>query len=408
MDKKYLVNVFTYLISGILAIALIVFVVYHLAGLDGNDYTTATAERVKAELGFEGDAYFFKDEVPLRFKGSGMAYSALPDGENVRVGTELCGVYLPSPEVREWLRRVDRLEAVFKEAEQTQSLSRASAEVRALMSELRGMSDSGCATGAAKLCDALLSALDRRSTAAGVRIDFAHEKELIAIERKSLIGQLGSCLQTVTAPVSGNYVHACDGYEEAFSFENAENLAPESFEKLLASAKQTDLSADAGKIVRSAGWRLVLLTDTENTVPLAAGNRYSVRASTGEELDLTLEKAVSDPKKGTTLLTFFSRSLPETPIGRCDRVKVIAEKVDGLTIPGGALRYAEDENGEGKTFVYVQRGNKVTRKDIEIITSEGGSCIVKDYTGDREHPGYLELNDAVITSGRDVREGYTG
>ena len=31
---------------------------------------------------------------------------------------------------------------------------------------------------------------------------------------------------------------------------------------------------------------------------------------------------------------------------------------------------------------------------------------IADYTDDKEHPGYLSLNDKVITSGSGIKEGY--
>lgn len=408
MDKKYLLNVLIYFLSGMLAIALIVFTVYHLAGLDSREYTTAPALRVKAEIGFEGEAYSFRDEVPLCFKGDGMAYCSLREGENVRVGKELGGVYLPSAAVKAQLLQLDRLETAFEQAQEKQTLGEANAAVRAAMTGIRASGAAGDARGFSSLCDELLISLDRRTTASGGRIDYDYEKGLIAKQREALMRQLGKRLQVLTAPVSGNFSSVCDGYEEAFVFEKAENLGPDSFEKLIAAATPVDLSSHAGKIVASSGWRLVMETDAENAVSMAVGGRYAVRASTGEELDLTLEAAVSDPATEKTLLTFFSRVMPETPIGRCDRVKVIREVRQGLMIPGGAIRCVKDENGLPQICVYVLRGNKITRKNVDIVTKEEGSFIVRDYTGDGEHKGYLLLNDLVITSGREIEEGYSG
>lgn len=410
MDKKYLVSVLLYFISGVLAISLIVFVVYHLAGMDSTEYTTAAATRVKADLGFDCDAYLFRDEQPLSFSGAGMAYSTLRDGENVRVGGELCGVYASNPELLAELKKVDRLVAIMTSAQQGQPLFEANAEVRGAMRALRELNANGSAVGSSVLTDELTAALGRRSASAGERIDYEYEIGLLEIRRRALIAQLGEKLQTVTAPVSGNYSGVCDGYEEYFSFDKAEDLDPLSFEKLIASPVRADLTQSAGKISRGASWRLVTETDAENAVPLVAGRSYTVRFDGGEEIGMTLERISTDPTRGVALLTFTSRVALRTDVGRCARVKVISGTVEGLMIPNGALRFVDvgdgEGNVEGQTSVYVLRGNKIVRKRVEIVKTEEGCCIVADYTDDKEHPGYLSLNDKVITSGSGIKEGY--
>lgn len=65
MDKKYLLNVCIYFFSGIFALFLIFFVLFHLGSAGETNYPTAVASHIEMESGFEATGYIFRDERVL-------------------------------------------------------------------------------------------------------------------------------------------------------------------------------------------------------------------------------------------------------------------------------------------------------------------------------------------------------
>ena len=407
MDKKYLLNVFVYLTTGILAIALILFVIYHLAGFDSKDYATAAAAPIEAEFGFEAEGCIFREETVLKSDAQGRAYSVLKEGENVGKGDEVCGVYAENEEIFDALAKTDRMLEILKSSKEQGNLTAVNAETRALAAKLRESVYNGNAAGRRETDDRLLAVLERRSSETGAGFDADAEISALEEERKMLIRRLGQRRATVTAPFSGNYFKKLDGYEEIFSFEIASTLDPASFDELMQNAGPgAENAAGAGKIVSSSSWRLVMKTDSENAVQLIAGKKYTIRFSSGERAEMTLERMAADHRSKETLLVFLSRTLPNAELARCEKVKVIARSEKGLMVPTAALRCVESEEGEQENCVYVLKGNKIRRKKVEILTEQQGYYVVKDYTGDAEHGGYLQTNDVVITAGSGLAEGY--
>ena len=106
MDKKYLLNVCIYFFSGIFALFLIFFVLFHLGSAGETNYPTAVASHIEMESGFEATGYIFRDERVLEAP-EGCAYTTLKTGENINKGTLVSIVYPKNEETEQRLAEIE-------------------------------------------------------------------------------------------------------------------------------------------------------------------------------------------------------------------------------------------------------------------------------------------------------------
>ena len=404
MDKKYLVSVLIYLVTGILALALIAFVIYHLAGFDETSYTTAVALSADAERGIEGEGWIFRSEKLLTASDSGSVYCALSDGENVAAGDEVGVLYEENEDVIEALSRCDRALVILKEAGAGASLAECTAKVKALCAEMRANIQKGKCEAMLSEMTALETALDRRSNVSGAVQNFDREIARLEEQRNALIASLGEKKETLTAPAAGNYYKSSDGYESVFAFELADTLEPSTFEELLSSLG-APVDRGVGKLCTGSLWKLLIVADKEDTVLLSAGKNYAVAFSDGTTMSMKLDRLANDNKTGQTLLVFSTRIQPAKSLSRCEHVKIVTYSETGLRVPAAALRCPEDQ--DGAVGVYVQSGNRIRFKKVEILTKQDGFYVVRAFPKtDKDHSGYLQENDIVLTSGKELTEGY--
>ncbi len=410
MDKKYLSNVCLYTVIGFAAVFLILFVLYHLFGWGESSFSVGNAQRVTVEESIEGAGYLFRDETLIFSSAGTAAYGELSAGEHVKKDGEICKTYNCDRKVIEALEGYDRAIALLKAGNTGEDLSVTSAKLKNLSASLRKDSSAGELKGLSSYLDELQTELNRRKKATGSASGFEGALSRLHAERNSLSAQMGSPVKTVYAPKSGNYFRDCDGYEELFNAQFLENITCKEFLSLI--EKEPALPADrgllVGKIAEGAYWSLAIPVTSDQAIKTVAGRSYPVVfSSTGERITMKLDRMVTDHESGITLLIFGTRTTPAKAIDRCESVSVITDSYTGLTVPAAALRYVKDESGEGTVGVYIKEGNKIRFKKVIVLCARKGCYIAKEMTSDLAgYKEYLTLNDVIVTSGKNLKEGY--
>lgn len=405
MDKKYLLNVCIYFFSGIFALFLIFFVLFHLGSAGETNYPTAVASRIEMESGFEATGYIFRDERVLEAP-EGCAYTTLKTGENINKGTVVSTVYPKNEETEQRLAEIETELRLLEAGEKSGQLSDITARLKSYSAGLRETIADGQPGLFLQQEASALSALLQRKLASGAVKNYAGRIAALNIEKEELLAKAGSPIEQIKAPVSGNYYPVCDGYEALFHTSLTDSLTVSSFSRLIADPGQPEPLPNAGKIAESSLWQLALLTDCENATALQKEKTYSVRFSDGQEFRMTLSSVSVDYSLGKTLLVFSSRETPEKVLSRCTEVTVVAETYKGLFVPAAAVRRVKTEEGQ-VTGVYTQRGNKIFFKKITILSYKDGYFLAKEYTSETpDYKSYLALNDQIITGGKGVTEGY--
>lgn len=411
MDKKYLINICIYVLSGLIALLLIGYVVFHLSGSGEQTLSTAIARRITAGQTIHAKGYLFLDEMPLTSDGaSGSIYSALKEGENVIKGSAVGSVYNDPEELLPMIRRYDEIIHLLEEGNKKEQLDVIELRLKELSKTLRENDRTGTLSNAAQI-EQLQILLQQRQVATGVQKGYDQEITQLKELRAQLLSRLGSAQKKIYTPYAGNFYAKTDGYETLFSREAAESLDIESFLALTQREPQSFEGKNViGKIRESAVWYTALYTDNASAMDLTEGQVYSLQFKDKGNFEMTLYRVIVSPERDGTLLIFRSDSV--TPAGLLSRTETVSfeiNKTEGLMVPTGAVRYFKnEETGESYPGVYVSRGNKLAFKRIEILSgSDQGYYLVKEMDPSDKNAGmYLALNDVIVTSGKDLKEGY--
>lgn len=215
MDKKYLLNVCIYFFSGIFALFLIFFVLFHLGSAGETNYPTAVASHIEMESGFEAIGYIFRDERVLEAP-EGCAYTTLKTGENINKGTAVATVYPKNEETEQRLAEIETELRLLEAGEKSGPAIRHHRPPEELFRRAE-RNDSRRSAGLFLQQEAFaLSALLQRKLASGAVKNYAGRIAALNIEKEELLAKAGSPIEQIKAPVSGNYYPVCDEYEALF------------------------------------------------------------------------------------------------------------------------------------------------------------------------------------------------
>ncbi|MBP3321956.1 MAG: hypothetical protein J6M12_06350 [Clostridia bacterium] len=416
MDKKYLLNHLLYLVSTLIAAVLIGYVIFHLSGSGESNLSTAIARRISAGQQVTGQAYIFKEETVLEIDGTGAVYSKLTDGQRVQTGSSVASVYNTDAQNVLMLRGYDAAIALLKEANGKKSGSAVELQLKELTAAIRADLQEGNSASAQGQEQQLQVLLNLRKTVTGNKKNFDKEISELSALREGLLQSLGEATKKVYAPISGNYYALCDGYEQFFSSDKLEDLTPEGFKALIKDIPEgREDGTTAGKLQTSSTWHAALLCSDRSVLEMTVGKSYTLTFGDKNNYTMTLTSLKPTADEDGVLLVFSCDRVP-TPgsLKRSEQVTFCIEEHQGLMVPTAAVRYLkapEAEDGQeaitDDTGVYVKTGNKIAFKRIRILCQGEGYYVVKEWASDEQNAAaYLQLNDVIVTSGKNLEEGY--
>lgn len=406
MDKKYLKQVALYVLSVILSIGLMLYIGYHL--FYGLTQKTETATATVATVGsaLEMDVYIFRDEDPLAISETGSFVPNVADGARVGIGRVVASLYdASSPDTVSQIAGLEKQLAVLEQIKNSnlsvRDTSAIDGEIYDIVQNIAAASREGDGGNILSLRAALISEWNRRESLTGASSDIDGAIERLRAEKDSLTRSLGPCRRQITAPRSGYYYAACDGYEGTFTAAAAETMSLSEFRAL--TRTDPDTVENAGKLASSYIWYAVGVASRETGRTLIEGKVYPITFLYNEEktLLLTLTRIVEED--GQAMLVFRGDTLPtDFRLTRSQPVSMVCEEYTGLRIPASALR-----SQGGVTGVYIRYGSTVYYRAVKIILEEEDWCLVEISPEEDPPDGHtwLKQNDIVITKGRGLYDG---
>ena len=411
MDKKYLINHFIYLLTTVLSVLLIGYVVFHLSGSGESNLSTAVAKRLHAGQTISEMGYIFKDETLLFSESAGGLYSALSEGEKVGAGKTVAGIFKDPEGILESVAAYDRAIALLEKANDRQSVEKTDLLLRDLTADLRRCFLEGESAEALRKTEQLQVLLNIRKTATGTKDNYSDEIAQLKSAKGELLSRLGAAEEHIVAPFAGNYYESFDGYEPFFTAKAAKDLTIDGFSALREKATPQKDEHIAGKLRTSSTWYLALMTENGSAMQMTVGESYTLTFSGKGSFEMTLQKLQTDKDSGKGLLVFKSDLVPDAGLlSRCEQVSLQVSMGTGLMVPPAAVRYLPPQEGSDipdSTGVYVKEGNKLLFRRIRILCQSDGYYVVKEFSeNDKQGAAYLKLNDVIVTSGKDLEEGY--
>ena len=406
MDKKYLKQVALYVLSVVLSIGLMLYIGYHL--FYGLTQKTETATATVATVGsaLEMDVYIFRDEDPLAISETGSFVPNVADGARVGIGRVVASLYdASSPDTVSQIAGLEKQLAVLEQIKNSnlsvRDTSAIDGEIYDIVQNIAAASREGDGGNILSLRAALISEWNRRESLTGASSDIDGAIERLRAEKDSLTRSLGPCRRQITAPRSGYYYAACDGYEGTFTAAAAETMSLSEFRGL--TRTDPDTVENAGKLASSYTWYAVGVASRETGRTLIEGKVYPITFLYNEEktLLLTLTRIVEED--GQAMLVFRGDTLPtDFRLTRSQPVSMVCEEYTGLRIPASALR-----SQGGVTGVYIRYGSTVYYRAVKIILEEEDWCLVEIRPEEDPPDGHtwLKQNDIVITKGRGLYDG---
>ena len=406
MDKKYLKQVALYVLSVILSIGLMLYIGYHL--FYGLTQKTETATATVATVGsaLEMDVYIFRDEDPLVISETGSFVPNVADGARVGIGRVVASLYdASSPDTVSQIAGLEKQLAVLEQIKNSnlsvRDTSAIDGEIYDIVQNIAAASREGDGGNILSLRAALISEWNRRESLTGASSDIDGAIERLRAEKDSLTRSLGPCRRQITAPRSGYYYAACDGYEGTFTAAAAMTMSLSEFRALTRTSPDT--VENAGKLASSYTWYAVGVASRETGRTLIEGKVYPITFLYNEEktLLLTLTRIVEED--GQAMLVFRGDTLPtDFRLTRSQPVSMVCEEYTGLRIPASALR-----SQGGVTGVYIRYGSTVYYRAVKIILEEEDWCLVEIRPEEDPPDGHtwLKQNDIVITKGRGLYDG---
>ncbi len=377
-------------------------------------HATSTSETITRS--FEG--FILRNEVVLTTVNGGYCDYLVPDGGYSGTEAELARVY-PSgnAETVARLAVLDERIALFEATTERLTTGGMDSVTSGIGESYRDLlaalsSNNTCAALAAKrgLLEKLYSLEQNTGSATEIegRLEAAKtELDALKTERASLISGLGEGIPVVSEG-TGNFFHAYDGLEEAYSSVGISDFDYYDLTQMLASPPveySEGTTRAIGTYQRTHEWYFAVPMPMNDSLLFTVGRDYRVSFpyTSGVTLTMRLERIVSETDGRDAFLIFSCGSTPDGfDRTRLQTVEIELVAYSGYRVQKDALRTENNVTG-----VYILTGGKVSWRRVEVIYDNGLYCIVAPQPDEpSEHDATrLSLNDTYIRSGSGLYEG---
>ncbi len=412
--KAFMREYFSRMTLTFLLLCLIVYTVYHAVGNNSGSLLTTPAKQITDVQLLGGEAWLFRDESLLTVPQPGLVNSVAKSGTKVGKNASLTDVWIGTPAEELAVRQseLDRLNRTIEVLENSllpagTSVSAADGYRADAISTLMGIRQAireGNWSIISGLEDEMLALLNRYGALTGSEEALENalteargeRQKLLTGERITLGNELSSAYYYGLSDV--------DGYESLFTEAALKGLTAERFAELrTAEAVIPTDSFVVGKLCYGYSWHLAVDFSDGAGELFEPDVKYRFRfpESNGMELSLLCERILTG-QDGSTVVIFSSDVTPlEFRFLRSQNVEITVGSSSGFYIPQQALI-----TQNGVTGVYIFEESTIRFRRIWVLYEGDGYLIAAQTDGQPEHEiRYLELNDLIVTSGKNLYDG---
>lgn len=365
-----------------------------------------------------------RDEIPLSAAVGGLAVGAVKDGEKVSKGQAIVNIF-GSDKAAAAYRRVTEIDREIEELKGMVTASEDSAEAVANIEKIldeqimklnaevydHDLSD------VAEIKNNLSYLMNKRLVAMRKVEDYGDRIEELEREKQSLENTYSQKPSSVTAPSSGYYVNALDGYEDQLKTNMLDTLTAESLSDIL-SRKPAATDNGSGKLMQNFVWYLACPVSQKKAEDyLAVGSVYTLILPYSEtgSMQATLAYLNREENSDKVLAIFKCSSLgSELSHIRRQPVRIQIRSYEGYSVKKSALHVTvsqvEDKDKEGNVIgtheerhpiVYVVIAGQLFSRRVDILYNGDKTVICSAKT---EGSNYLAMYDEVVTEGKGLYE----
>lgn len=394
-----------YIVYSLIGVFIIIYFINQVVQMNSAPYKTEIAINRDMQSKIQAEAFIVRDETYITTDNSGgTVVSIAEDGKRVSSGDNVAVVFPSSKSAASYVR-INELE---KEIEYYSQLKNRVGIGTNAPSSYSKLIDDACVNFIAASRETIGSdfdsaltdlrdAITARQLAVGTELSV--DAKLAELQAELISVNSGTVeYKTISAPNSGYYIGSVDGYEKTVDFSKVTSLNCKDIESLLKSKKQETPANVMGKLVDEFDWYFVCTIPYNESGKIEVGKSVKVNVpntAVGTINCTVMHKGDREDDKVAVVIkcNLMNRNLANL---RIHDIEIIVDDYVGIKISNDAIREVDGEKG-----VYVQRGNIVQFRKINIIYSAEDYSVVESVTDS----AYLQQYDSVITQGVDLYDG---
>lgn len=392
-----------------LGIAVLVYAVYHVSSLFGEDISTITTGLSTETTVIDGKGYVFRDETVLYSEHSGVADYLKADGTKVSVNEALANVGengsgTSKSMVRYLDGRIDILRQSVESGLTLANLPEVNDNVSDAYYSLAKMIASGDSGGISAQADKLLLNMNCHSLLTDESSPVDDTLDKMVSQRDGIINGGGDSV-TEYATDSGYFYSYVDGFEQYFTADAADSLSAKDFYTLTEDVKADAdaIASSYGKLSSNSEWRFVMKMSSVAAEYFEKDVTYRLRfvENGNVTIPMTLMNTVEDDVYGGVLLVFYANRLPDGFVfDRCQSVSVEVSSFSGIYVPKSAVHRMG-----GQYCVYVLRGSVVSMRRIDVVYEATDYYLCAADVKSDGGVEYLGANELLIIKGSNLFDG---
>ena len=394
-----------YIVYSLIGIFIISYFIHQVVQMNSVPYKTEIALNRDMQSVISTEAFIVRDEVYITTDNSGgTVVSIAEDGKRVSSGDNVAVVFPSSNSAASYVR-INELEKEIEYYSQLKNRVGIGTNAPASYSKLI---DDACInfittsreTIGSDFDDALTDlrdAITARQLAVGTELSV--DAKLAELQAELISINSGAVeYKTISAPNSGYYIGSVDGYEKTVDYSKVTSLNCKDIESLLKSKKQKTPANVMGKLVDEFDWYFVCTVPYNESGKIEVGKSVKVNipnTAVGTINCTVMHKGDREDDSVAVVIkcNLMNRNLANL---RIHDIEIIVDDYVGIKINNDAIREVDGEKG-----VYVQRGNIIQFRKINIIYSAEDYSVVESVADS----AYLQQYDSVITQGVDLYDG---
>lgn len=389
----------------VVGVLIILYFVYQVIQMNSNPYKTELALERNIKNTVSTKAFIVRDEEYITTDNtSGTVVSIAEDGKRVASGDDVAVVFQNTESAAAYVR-INELTKEIDYYNQLKNRVGIGTNAPSSYSDLinnacvnfisasRGEIDSDYYDALTDFRDAITT----RQLAVGEELSVDAklaelEAELVSLQSKA------TGYTTVSSPNPGYYIGSVDGYENAISYDDVAELDCATINSLLSSEKQQVSGNVMGKLVDEFDWYLLCTVPYNESGDIVVNKTVSVDVPNTAVGTIKCTVVYKGDKEDDSVAVILKCNIMNRNVAnlRMESIDIITDEYTGIRISNKAIR--EEDGVKG---VYVQRGNIISFKKINIIYSTEDYSIIEKV----DDSSYVRQYDTIITEGVDLYDG---
>lgn len=393
-------------LSALLALLMVTVTVYqiYVSAKPKKVLPTETASLTTVYTGVDAQAVAIRNETVLNRSSSGTVVPMVENGSKVAVNDVVAGVYANVSDAQkattaeEVKKEIDFYEniAALSPGNLVAGIKMYNGNVANRLLELLNAVDGGNLNTFSSCVSDFNESLTKKQIAIGGQVDVSPKLQSLYAQLQTLEAHSGS-FSTVTAPQSGYYVNTVDGFEGIYDYSAVASLTDTQVAELMNKAP-SGTASNVGKLITEFNWYLVCAVNAADVDTLSVGDRVKISVDELGGETLTMKLKAKNLCENDRVVLVFSSNIMNSSIAdlRFSQIKIRVKEYSGYTVNKKAVRTVD-----GVVGVYIQLGNVIRFRAINIIYSDDNICLSEATSKDN----YLKLYDEIIVEGVDNDDG---